>query len=288
MEQHAQQTQAILMTTVSRVLDYKALFQNDAQMREVLRPIIRKLVDTLVFTYLDEIEDDEDDEHDEIEENANASYERYRLLCRVVELVAYIQTSTGLDTHSLVTVLEALSFGRQVPENMQQQTDTCFKILREYLIGTLDMCEELEVETPFDNVCINICKLDTDEPTIEMYIQLKDVNKVTDIVSGLSGLSLSKRKLDMNSSRVDTYVEFQFNEHNVKMFTTLLQCMSEGAYDIGNNIDIYFNGFGLNYLNLGDYDDTMKLRQMLIDEDFYERLQEAHFKKSISLNDSSL
>jgi hypothetical protein len=293
MEQHAQQTQSILMTTVARVLDYKALFQNDAKMREVLQPILKKLLDTLMITCLDDNIADENENENENENDALASYERYRLLCRIAEFVTYIQTSTGLDTHSLVTVLQALSFGRQVPENMQQQADTCFKILREHLIGTLDMCDELEVETPFDNVYLNICKLDSDEPTIKMFVQPKDVNKVTDIVSGLSGLSLSKRKRYtecsyINIDRVDTYVEFQFNEHNVKMFTSLLQCMSEGAYDIGNNIDIYLSGFGLNYLNLGDYDDTMKLRDMLIDEDFYERFQETYFKKSISLNDSSL
>lgn len=277
MEQYAQQTHAILMTTVSRVLDYKNVFQNDAQMREFLQPILKKFLDTMILTFLD---DNMTYEH--MEEDLTF-YERDHYRHYVPKLVTKIQASTGLDTRSLVTVLKALAFSNQVPDNLQQQADTCFKILREFLIGTLDTCEEVIVDTPFDEVYLNISKLDNDQPTIEMYIQLKDVEKVTDIVSGLSGLSLSKRKLDTDCSRVDTYVEFPFTEHNVEMFTHLLQCMSKGPYDIGKTICINFNGFGLNYLNLGNFDDDMKFWEMLIDEDFYERFQETHFNKVISL-----
>lgn len=281
MEQYTQQTESILMTTVSRVLDYKNVFQNDAQMREVLQPILKRFLDTLILTCLDDTMTYENEE--ENEEEALTADERYHLLRRVAKLVTKIQASTGLDTRSLVTVLKALAFSNQVPDNLQQQADTCFKILREFFIGTLDTCEEVIVDTPFDEVYLNISKLDSQSPTIEMYIQLKDVEKVTSIVSGLSGLSLSKRKIDKDSSRVDTYVEFPFTEHNVQMFTHLLQCMSEGPYDIGKTIYIDFNGFGLNYLNLGNFDDDMKFREMFLEEDFYERFQETHFNKVISL-----
>lgn len=307
MEQHVQQTYAIIKTAFTQVVEYEAAFTDKTQLQNYVKPFIINLLDMFVLDTLNTVSPD-------VQPNANMFLMQWMQHRSSVEIfgnsfINTLQTSTGLNVCSIVKVLKCLEQDTQVPDNLLEHADKCLDILYDCLIGTPNEYD-IVFDTPLYTVSLSTkIHHTTSERMATMYLHNKDVDKVRRILRQkklknfhltfkprdfqLNGhgdydtqLDNFLRSMNLNpnnhTDRVLNYLEFPLSVWNAEDFAYIIQCISTNTYELKWPLKIDIKNMSMKYVSKlkgGSF-----VRNSII-EDFMERFENLHFKNMIPFYD---
>jgi hypothetical protein len=295
MAHHVEQHRAILRKVFARIAEYQEAFNNETQMRELVRPFIKTFLDTVLLDFLASkvpiinllqfIPLDSDVQ----------SFTR--------SLIQYMKSKTKLDKASIFKILKVLEQDVGIPDHLREHADECLNIFVGCFIGTPNAFD-IEFDTPFYKGPLTI-KRENDMQICTMYLHSNDVDKVRKIIRKyklkVTGFSLTFKprdyKLDeidnilksMNlnpenhNDRVLNYIEFPLSECNIEHFAYITMCISKDTHEVAWPIVVHVNKVDMKYL-LANTEEADDVRRSIM-EDFQERFQSCYFNSMISLKD---
>lgn len=295
MAHYVEQHRAILRKVFARIAEYQEAFNNETQMRELVRPFIKTFLDTVLLDFL-------------------ASKAPITNLLQFVPLDSNVQSftksliqhmkfKTKLDTTSIFKILKTLEQNVPITDHLRDHADECLNILVGCFIGTPNAFD-IEFDTPFYKVSLTI-KKENDVQICTMYLHSNDVDKVRKIIRKhklkVTGFSLTFKPRDCKLEEIDNilksmnlnpenhtdrvlnYIEFPLSECNIEHFAYIIFCISKDAHDIVWPVVVHVNKVDMKYL-LANTEEGYDVRQSIM-EDFQEHFQSCHFNTMVSLKD---